>query len=57
MNEEDYKSIIASYQQKSFEMFNKIIVLEAQISSLSSTINLLNNQINELKNIENKEEF
>lgn len=57
MNEEDYKAIIATYQQKSFELFNQIIVLEAQINSLKSTINSLNSKINELEKSENADQF
>ena len=57
MSEDDYKSIIVSYQQKSFELFNQIIVLDAQISTLKNTINSLNSEIEELKNLKNTEEF
>lgn len=57
MNEEDYKTIISSYQQKSFEMFNQIIVLEAQINSLKNTINILNSKIKELEKTENSNQF
>lgn len=38
MNEEDLKAIIAMYQQKSFELFNQNIVLEAQVASLREFI-------------------
>lgn len=38
MSEEDYKAIIAKYQQKSFELFNQNIVLEVQIEQLKKTI-------------------
>jgi hypothetical protein len=41
MNEEDYKAVIASYQQKAFELFNQNIVLETQISSLRKTVESL----------------
>lgn len=57
MNEEDYKTIISSYQQKSFEMFNQIIVLEAQINSLKNTINILNSKIKDLEKSENSDQF
>jgi hypothetical protein len=49
MNEEDYKAVIASYQQKSFELFNQNIVLETQINTLKRTIELLTNENEKLK--------
>ena len=45
MTEEDYAAVIASYQQKAFELFNQNIVLETQINSLTKTINSLTSQI------------
>lgn len=54
MTEEDYAAVIASYQQKAFELFNQNIVLETQINSLTKTINSLTSQINqyELRDID-----
>ena len=54
MTEEDYTAVIASYQQKAFELFNQNIVLETQVNSLTKTINSLTSQIAqyELKDIE-----
>ena len=54
MTEEDYTSVIASYQQKAFELFNQNIVLETQVNSLTKTINSLTSQIEqyELKDID-----
>lgn len=49
MNEEDYKAVIASYQQKSFELFNQNIVLETQINSLKKSIELLSSENEKLK--------
>lgn len=49
MNEEDYKSVIASYQQKAFELFNQNIVLETQINSLKKSIELLSSENEKLK--------
>jgi len=48
MNEEDYKSIISKYQQKSFELFNKNIVLEVQVESLSQKVNELEQEIDKM---------
>ena len=54
MTEEDYTAVIASYQQKAFELFNKNIVLETQVNSLTKTINSLTSQIEqyELRDID-----
>lgn len=49
MSEEDYKSVIASYQQKAFELFNQNIVLETQINSLRKTIETLSIENEKLK--------
>ena len=38
MTEDDYKNIIASYQQKSFELFNSNVMLETQIAQLKKQI-------------------
>lgn len=49
MNEEDYKAVIASYQQKSFELFNQNIVLETQINTLKRSVEILTNENEKLK--------
>ena len=49
MDEEDYKSIIAAYQQKAFELFNQNIVLETQINSLKNIVNDLSSENERLK--------
>ena len=57
MTEEDYKDVIASYQQKAFELFNQNIVFETQINTLKKTIVELQSEIQVLKSmkIENNE--
>lgn len=45
MNEEDLKSIIAKYQQKTFELFNQNIVFEVQIESLNKKVALLETEL------------
>jgi hypothetical protein len=45
MNDEDLKSIISKYQQKSFELFNQNIVLEVQVESLNKKIGLLESEL------------
>ena len=49
MSEEDYKAIIATYQQKSFELFNSNIVLETQVGTLRSQVEQLNVELEKLK--------
>ena len=51
MTEEDYKNVIASYQQKAFELFNQNIVYETQISSLKKNIVELESEIQVLKSM------
>lgn len=45
MNEEDYKAIISTYQQKSFELFNQNIVLETQVNSYKQKVEALTKEI------------
>jgi predicted nucleic acid-binding Zn-ribbon protein len=48
MGEEDYKAIIATYQQKSFEFFTKNIVLETQVEQLNKKVSLLQSEIEKI---------
>ena len=45
MSEEDYKGIIASYQQRSFDLFNANIMLETQIVQLKKQIEELKKKV------------
>jgi hypothetical protein len=49
MSEEDYKLIIAAYQQKAFELFNTNIVLETQVNSLRTQVSSLTQELEKLK--------
>ena len=49
MSEDDLKAVLSKYQQKTFELFNQNIVLEAQIERLSENINSLNKELDKLK--------
>ena len=51
MSEEDYKAVIASYQQKAFELFNQNIVLETQLNSLKKIIVELESEIKTIKSM------
>lgn len=48
MNEEDLKSVISKYQQKSFELFNQNIVLEVQVESLNKKVSILEAELTKL---------
>ena len=50
MSEEDYKSMLATYQQRSFELFNANVMLEAQITQLKKQIEDLQKVIHDNKN-------
>jgi hypothetical protein len=44
MDEQDYKYLIATYQQKSFELLSQLVVAEAKIKKLTELVETLNNQ-------------
>lgn len=48
ISEEDYKTLISAYQQKTFDLFNQNIALEAKTASLNSLIKSLNSTIEEI---------
>jgi cell division protein FtsB len=49
MSEDDLKSVIATYQSKSFELFNSNIVFETQIHTLRRQVESLIAENNQLK--------
>jgi DnaJ-class molecular chaperone len=49
MSDEDLKLVLAKYQQKAFELFNKNIVLETQVESLTALVGELNKEIEKLR--------
>lgn len=57
MNDTDYQAVIATYQQKAFELFNQNIVYETQISTLKSQVDNLVKELESYKSlIEESEE-
>lgn len=50
MNENDYKTLIITYQQKSFDLFSQVIALEAKLASSKQLIESLTLQVNDLNN-------
>lgn len=50
MDEQDYKYLISSYQQKSFDLMSQLVATEARVKKLTDTTELLNAQIIEQQN-------
>ena len=50
MSEEDYKSIISIYQQRSFDLFNTNVMLETQITQLKKRVEELTKQLENTTN-------
>jgi predicted RNase H-like nuclease (RuvC/YqgF family) len=48
IKEDDYKTLISVYQQKTFDLFNQNIALEAKISTLNSLIKNMNETIEQI---------
>jgi len=55
MNESEYNSIVAAYQQKAFELFNQNVVYQAQIASLQKQVSDLVAQLQNTSSQENQE--
>jgi hypothetical protein len=49
MSDDDLKAILAKYQQKAFDLFNRNIVLETQVETLTTTVSTLNVELEKLK--------
>lgn len=49
MNDIDYQFLLSAYQKKVSELSNQVVVYEAKINSLSSTINDLNDKLTKLE--------
>lgn len=49
MNEQDYKYLIAAYQQRCFDMLPQLVSLDAKVRQLSDLVEALTNKVNELK--------
>ncbi len=48
MSEDDLKAVLAKYQQKAFDLFNRNIVLETQVETLTATVSSLSTQLEKL---------
>lgn len=49
MTDDDLKAVLAKYQQKAFDLFNRNIVLETQVETLTATVNNLSVELEKLK--------
>ena len=54
IKEDDYKTLISIYQQKTFDLFNQNIALEAKVSTLNSLVKQLNETIEEMIKVQEK---
>ena len=55
MNETDYKNLILTYQQKSFDLFSQVVALEAKQSTLNQLVKELTEKVEDLnKKLERK---
>ncbi len=48
MNDIDYKALLTTYQQKSFDLFNQVVALESRLSSSNQIIESLRSTVNNL---------
>ena len=49
MSEDDLKAVLAKYQQKAFDLFNRNIVLETQVETLTANVSTLSVELEKLK--------
>jgi hypothetical protein len=54
ISEDNYKTLISIYQQKTFELFNQNIALEAKVVTLGSIVESLNETIENITKEQNK---
>ena len=48
MSEQELKTLLSTYQQKSFELFNQVIALESRLTTSNQLIEALTNKVNNL---------
>ena len=48
MTEDDLKAVLSKYQQKTFELYNSNIILEAQVEQLNAVVASLQDQVQKL---------
>jgi hypothetical protein len=50
MSEQELKTLLGVYQQKTYELFTQNVALEAKVSNLSSLVEVLTKRLNEITN-------
>jgi dynactin complex subunit len=53
MTEEDYKSLLSVYQQRSFDLFNANVLLETQIAQLKKQVEDLQRALQSTTSVDN----
>ena len=48
MNDIDYKALLTTYQQKSFDLFNQVVALESRLTNSNQIIESLKSTVNNL---------
>ena len=51
MTDDNLKLVLAKYQQKAFDLFNRNIVLETQVETLTATVSTLNVELEKLRKL------
>jgi archaellum component FlaC len=54
MSEQDYKYLLLSYQQKSFDLFTQNIALDSKVKQLSELVESLTSKVNQLESQKSK---
>lgn len=54
MDEQDYKYLISSYQQKGFDLLSQLIATEARVKKLTDLVETLNKKVIEQQEEVNK---
>jgi hypothetical protein len=50
MSEQELKTLLGVYQQKTYELFTQNVALEAKVSNLSSLVEVLTKRLNDITN-------
>ena len=56
ISEDDYKTLITVYQQKTFKLFNENISLEAKVATLNSLVESLKNTVQDLTELSRQQQ-
>jgi len=56
ISEDDYKTLITVYQQKTFKLFNENISLEAKVATLNGLVESLKNTVQDLTELSKQQQ-